>query len=1258
MGDFVIADLNSSWPDGGLLDNSTAGNATSDDIIQERNYNILLWTPFIAIPFFIISARVIKYVYRIYQAKKYGFGDDLIDDPLAQLGLAQLGLVINRGYDDLSDIRKIRKEQKKLERKIARRDQRAAMLSREASNVSEKSAAMAAAGSAKKDGGDGDDAAATGEQQQGISAFVSRPLFLAENYLAAIKKKTRRTWLDVLSPEAVRRWFATSQFARVWMIFQVLSTAVAIVNYVMLTYSIQRDDRSHIKVIDLLLATIFLSDYAISMYIAEDRLAFYFNFSSLVDLVSIVPPFVYVFVSETSQYVWFLGLLRILRASRILRTYRLLSFSETEEKRELTIVALTFCNFIFLSASVINALETINADKKSDPTLTTWHDSLYYIMVTFSTIGFGDLTPSSIPSRIVVMILIIVVIVWVPLQSSRISEIYNASSTFQRAKYSASTTHPHVILSGSLTYSIIIDFCREFLAADEANTHIIILAPPEPNIETRQLLRHPFYRSKLRYLAGTPLSITDLRRASAHHATAMFLINAGSASTGADDVDGAEDDELRSTRGADAEILMQSLVAKTTFPGLPILAQVRDVRSEELSPRCGCDRVLCLDGIKMAILARDCIVPGFLALVLNLVSTYRDLDDGTVEDSGWLREYKRGALNQIFSFRCPPGLVRMRWVEAVESVFRAFHVTLFAVCSTTGHKAGVLRLNPGLTYELREDDVVFCVATGGDEIVLRVCIQFKDPVPKEHLAMLELEAQLADGLEPLARHDAAASTNALKITVDADERADEAEGGDAVEDGQASGHVILCGHMTARGVKHFLKSVRSNEGSLHATITPAPGTAHATLATSKTPILCLLDKVPEAKGDGGIWDDIRSDPDVTLMKGTPLKKTSLEQAGIKKCKRIVIFSTPINADSGGSGDSSHTLPDANSIFIIKMIQEEWPKTHFLVELVSGSNIRYFSTRRSDIFNDTNNLRMQSILNNYALGIGDRLNLYKRIRQKGAEEERFINKLVQFIIGKPAASGQPGIEIVPPGANVQPPTKKRGPRRSKGDHTRGNYAKLKTSFVGNQGGVRDGSLDDPSARLTENAAYPPTSSHLGDDLQTFHADDGAEEEEEIGGDAIDEEELNRDTDHPSGKSSAPLSTAYLEKLVNEAELNDSGISPFPVHHFDPWFAMGAVAPLSFTQSLLAQSYFRPFVLDVVKRLAESVILVKAPRRFVGRRYSEMLAFLVAQGFVPLGLYRAGGVASAGGSELPYVYTNCHGFDIIGDGDRVFVIGSTQ
>jgi ABC-type multidrug transport system fused ATPase/permease subunit len=289
---------------------------------------LVLVLPFVLIPSSIIITRLAKYLWKVYQAKKYGYGGDILDDPLAELGLK-----IRRGYENTADIRKIRKEKRKREKETIKRresDARRAKLNEQMLQNR------------------------PGEPETRpvfqIPDFV--PLHAAEQYLDELRKKTARTWYEKLSPDAVRKWFNISLYARLWMILQVTCTALAIGNYVALTYlasRADRDERTLIKNLDIFYATVFMADYFLSFYIAEDRLLFYLNPMSLIDLLSIVTPFVYLFVASPTKYVWFIGFVRIFRATRILRTYRLLSFTQSEQSRELTLFVLNFLNFVFFS---------------------------------------------------------------------------------------------------------------------------------------------------------------------------------------------------------------------------------------------------------------------------------------------------------------------------------------------------------------------------------------------------------------------------------------------------------------------------------------------------------------------------------------------------------------------------------------------------------------------------------------------------------------------------------------------------------------------------------------------------------------------------------------------------------------------------------------------------------------------------------------------------------------------------------------------
>nr|KAJ3422998.1 hypothetical protein HK105_004957 [Polyrhizophydium stewartii] len=331
------------------------------NVFTDAEFTTAVWaliTPFIVIPAAIIAVRLVKYAWKIYQAKKYGYDNDLFEDPLAELGLK-----IRRGYENTTEIRKIRKEQRML---------KAAMQQRAKMNEM----AILEPDAQSRDPQAGADKV--------IKAFP--PLQAARQYIDTIRRQTRRTWADKLSPDAVRRWISVSRYARAWMVFQVFCTILAIINYVMLTYLVhysERNERKLIKNLDLFYAAIFLLDYALSFYTAEDRLRFYIHYLSLIDLLSIVSPFVFVLITSDTKFVWFVGLIRIFRATRILRTYRILAFSQSEETRELTAFVLNFANFIFFSASVINATESLVVTWNKPASLLNWHDSLYYIMVTF-----------------------------------------------------------------------------------------------------------------------------------------------------------------------------------------------------------------------------------------------------------------------------------------------------------------------------------------------------------------------------------------------------------------------------------------------------------------------------------------------------------------------------------------------------------------------------------------------------------------------------------------------------------------------------------------------------------------------------------------------------------------------------------------------------------------------------------------------------------------------------------------------------------
>lgn len=127
----------------------------------------------------------------------------MFEDPLAELGIN-----FKRGYESTALIRKIRKEQRKMVDEIEKKK-----MEEKQNQKDEKSV-------------------------KGEEYIFLKPIYAAEDAIGKVTRKTKETWAETFSPEAVRNWISTSRYMRIWMVVQVIVTILAIVNYVWLTYNL------------------------------------------------------------------------------------------------------------------------------------------------------------------------------------------------------------------------------------------------------------------------------------------------------------------------------------------------------------------------------------------------------------------------------------------------------------------------------------------------------------------------------------------------------------------------------------------------------------------------------------------------------------------------------------------------------------------------------------------------------------------------------------------------------------------------------------------------------------------------------------------------------------------------------------------------------------------------------------------------------------------------------------------------------------
>jgi voltage-gated potassium channel len=166
------------------------------------------------------------------------------------------------------------------------------------------------------------------------------------------------------------------------------------------------------------IATVFLVEYLLRLYGARNRLAEVTNPYTVVDLLAIVPTFA---VLVTPGTVAGLGVLQLLRVIRILRFFRFTRDEEfffgtvSVETLRVMKLLMTVVAIFFVSAGLFYEFE-----HRGNAGVDTFGDAFYFTVVTLTTVGFGDITPTTDAGRWVTIAAILAGIIFIPWQASKI----------------------------------------------------------------------------------------------------------------------------------------------------------------------------------------------------------------------------------------------------------------------------------------------------------------------------------------------------------------------------------------------------------------------------------------------------------------------------------------------------------------------------------------------------------------------------------------------------------------------------------------------------------------------------------------------------------------------------------------------------------------------------------------------------------------------------------------------------------------------
>lgn len=158
--------------------------------------------------------------------------------------------------------------------------------------------------------------------------------------------------------------------------------------------------QSTFSALEWLFTLFFTIEYVVRVYVSPNRWRYVFSFYGLVDLLSILPSYFGLFFNDIS-YLLIIRSLRVLRIFRVLKLVRylseanLLARSIFLSRRKISV----FFTVVLILATIFGCLMFIVEGPENG--FTSIPRSIYWTIVTITTVGYGDITPHTILGQII-----------------------------------------------------------------------------------------------------------------------------------------------------------------------------------------------------------------------------------------------------------------------------------------------------------------------------------------------------------------------------------------------------------------------------------------------------------------------------------------------------------------------------------------------------------------------------------------------------------------------------------------------------------------------------------------------------------------------------------------------------------------------------------------------------------------------------------------------------------------------------------------
>jgi len=159
-------------------------------------------------------------------------------------------------------------------------------------------------------------------------------------------------------------------------------------------------------VLEWIFTVVFTIEYLTRIFVSKKPLRYIFSFYGIIDLLSILPMFFSLFLAGSH----ILSSFRILRLLRLFRVFRLIEFMEESSRLKVALLAsrakiMVFLYTVLIISVLIGTLMYYIEGPENG--FTSIPKSVFYTIVTLTTVGYGDMVPTTALGQFFSMILMV-----------------------------------------------------------------------------------------------------------------------------------------------------------------------------------------------------------------------------------------------------------------------------------------------------------------------------------------------------------------------------------------------------------------------------------------------------------------------------------------------------------------------------------------------------------------------------------------------------------------------------------------------------------------------------------------------------------------------------------------------------------------------------------------------------------------------------------------------------------------------------------